>query len=93
MDCLAWTGDESETDTDLTRYLFVFTGDFILSSRPDAVVVETALTSEHGAVPGSSISCSDVVAQGPDAFFLRMFCQVRFDTEGETDHETTILKS
>jgi len=51
-------------------------GHFILRTRPDAVVVETCLTPEHGAVPGTVISCEDQLVQGPSAFFVRMFCQV-----------------
>ena len=57
----------------------MFTGEFILANRPDAVVVETAVTPEHGAVPGSSVSCADELVQGPQAFFIRMFCQVKQD--------------
>ncbi len=51
-------------------------GDYILQTRPGAVVVETAVTPEHGALPGNSLSCSDRVAEGPTSFFMRMFCQV-----------------
>jgi hypothetical protein len=52
-------------------------GDFILSEKPDAVIVETAVTLEHGAMPGNAIHAGDAVAEGQDAFFLRMFYQVR----------------
>jgi len=50
--------------------------EYILRERPHAVVVETALTPEHGARPGNTVSCRDRVVEGPGAFFLRMFCQV-----------------
>lgn len=51
-------------------------GEYILRTRPDAVVVETSVTHEHGAVPGNGISCSSELVQGPEAFFVRMFCQL-----------------
>uniref|UniRef100_A0A7R9V4Q4 Uncharacterized protein n=1 Tax=Chlamydomonas euryale TaxID=1486919 RepID=A0A7R9V4Q4_9CHLO len=52
-------------------------GEFILRMRPEVVAVETAVTREHGAFPGNSLGCGDPVVEGtPDAFFVRMFCQI-----------------
>ena len=51
-------------------------GEFILSARPQAVVVETSVTPEHGSLPGNSIGLTDEIVQGPPGFFFRMFCQV-----------------
>jgi len=47
-------------------------GDFILRAKPRAVVLETALTREHGARTGNAITPADQVG-GSEAFFFRMF--------------------
>ncbi len=54
----------------------MFAAEYILRTRPAAVVVETAVTPEHGARPGNSISCKDRLVEGPAAFYMRMFCSV-----------------
>ncbi|MEW5300245.1 MAG: hypothetical protein WDW36_003187 [Sanguina aurantia] len=51
-------------------------GEFILRNRPQAVVVETAIVPEHGAMPGNIITCNDTITDPAAAFFMRMFCQV-----------------
>lgn len=57
-------------------HVHAIAAEFILQHKPRAVVVETALTPEHGAWPGNTVSCRDRVVEGPGAFFLRMCCQV-----------------
>lgn len=52
-------------------------GEYIIASQPDAVVVETAVGPEHGALPGNVLTCGDQVVDSNAAFYLRMFCQVR----------------
>ncbi len=47
------------------------TGEWILDNTPSAVMVETACTPSHGAMPGNHIYCSDQVP-GTPGFFLRM---------------------
>jgi hypothetical protein len=48
-------------------------GEHILRSRPTAVVVETAITPQHGAMTGNVFSCQgeDLPFAGP---FARMLC-------------------
>lgn len=41
------------------------TGEWIIRQRPQAVVVETAMGPEHGAVSGNVIRCGDQVGTGP----------------------------
>ncbi|GAX79476.1 hypothetical protein CEUSTIGMA_g6917.t1 [Chlamydomonas eustigma] len=77
---LTWSIPESES------HVYVFgvnhrksqshVGEFILSEKPEAVVVETAVTSEHGAQSGNAIIQGEAIAEGQDAFFLRIFSQV-----------------
>eukprot|EP00967_Tisochrysis_lutea_P026946 scaffold31157_cov17-Tisochrysis_lutea.AAC.3 len=63
------------TDTNPPAMAYVRTAaEFIYKLRPRAVVVETAVTPEHGSRPGNTISCKDRVIEGPQAFFMRMFC-------------------
>ena len=51
-----------------------YIGEFILRQRPTAVVVETAVTPEHGARTGNEFHCTDGSGGG---FFPRMFfCHV-----------------
>ncbi|KAG1657671.1 hypothetical protein FOA52_013765 [Chlamydomonas sp. UWO 241] len=75
----------SVPDTEATVHVFCIdhrhahphVGEFILRERPDMVVVETPVTQEHGSLPGNTLSCKDQVVEGtPQAFFVRMFCQV-----------------
>lgn len=51
-------------------------GEWIIRNRPQAVVVETSLGPEHGAMPGNVIGCKDQVVDKDADFYLRMFCQV-----------------
>ncbi|KAI8465493.1 MAG: hypothetical protein J3K34DRAFT_525292 [Monoraphidium minutum] len=52
-------------------------GEWILRSRPAAVVVETACHPGHGAWPGNVFTCDDQEVLGTGgSFFQRMFCQV-----------------
>ena len=54
-----------------------YIGDFILRQQPSAVVVETAVTPEHGAKTGNEFRCADgVLRGGGGGFFPRMFCHV-----------------
>ena len=46
-------------------------GEHILQSRPTAVVVETAITPQHGAMPGNMFSC-----QGEDLTYARPFARM-----------------
>jgi hypothetical protein len=50
--------------------------EYVLQTRPAAVVVETAVTPEHGSLPGNVIACGDPVAESSAAFYMRMYCQV-----------------
>lgn len=50
-------------------------GEYILEQRPQCVVVETAMTPEHGSLSGNLIGCGDWV-QGSAAFWLRNFCAI-----------------
>ncbi len=52
------------------------TGEWIIRQRPQAVVVETAMGPEHGAMAGNVIRCGDRPADPTAGFYLRMFCQV-----------------
>ncbi|GFR46002.1 hypothetical protein Agub_g7480, partial [Astrephomene gubernaculifera] len=51
-------------------------GEWVLRRRPCAVLVETALGSEHGAEAGSVVVAGQRLADPSAAFYLRMFCQV-----------------
>ncbi|GLI71608.1 hypothetical protein VaNZ11_016873 [Volvox africanus] len=51
-------------------------GEWIIRQRPQAVVVETAMGPEHGAMAGNVIRCGDRVVDPTAGFFLRMFCQI-----------------
>jgi hypothetical protein len=52
-------------------------GEWVLQTKPAAVVVETACHPEHGAWPGNLFSCSDQQILGSGgSFFQRVFCQV-----------------
>eukprot|EP00775_Hariotina_reticulata_P009161 gene9161-9327_t len=50
-------------------------GEWILTNRPAAVVVETSCTPDHGAQPGRAVTCRDQVP-GAAGMFLRIFCQI-----------------
>lgn len=49
--------------------------EFVWRHRPAIVAVETAVTTQHGAVTGAVLSADDYAQQQRD-FRLRMFCQI-----------------
>lgn len=51
-------------------------GEFILRTRPESVVVETAVCREHGAFPGAVLTSNDQVP-GSSTGFVNALCQVR----------------
>ncbi|KAG2451634.1 hypothetical protein HYH02_003414 [Chlamydomonas schloesseri] len=64
-------------------------GEWIIRQRPQAVVVETAMGPEHGAVSGNVIRCGDQVADPTAAFYLRMFCQIGVSLQDFKDGDFT----
>lgn len=60
----------------LHAYAYAHAAEFIYRLRPSALVVETAVTPEHGSRPGNTITCRDRMIEGPQAFYMRMFCKV-----------------
>ncbi|BDA46264.1 hypothetical protein COCOBI_08-3560 [Coccomyxa sp. Obi] len=68
---------------------YPYIGDYILWQRPSAVVVETAISPEHGAASGNFFTCSHL-AQDSN-FFERLFCQVSSQLAQTPDPTATRL--